>query len=173
MASDEICRQLAYHAAGDFANFDVIKLAYSLCNYFEVTTEAAPYVNSQGIRSDATRLSMKIVEESIKVRGGSNYWFQTFLPACAREGKVSLRSRREKKEREFLVLPRHEAGFRHGLAVIADSLTNPPTPSPRNTSGDLLPDVRGRSLAQGRADLQRHPARVQRAGHRQRLRVRL
>jgi hypothetical protein len=36
VASDEICRQLAYYAAKDFANFDVIKLAYSLCTYYEV-----------------------------------------------------------------------------------------------------------------------------------------
>lgn len=31
-----MCRQLAYFAAGDLGTFDVIKLAYSLCTYYEV-----------------------------------------------------------------------------------------------------------------------------------------
>lgn len=34
--SCQVCRQLAYFAAGDLGTFDVIKLAYSLCTYYEV-----------------------------------------------------------------------------------------------------------------------------------------
>lgn len=111
-----MCRQLAYFSAGDTGMFDVIKLAYSLCTYYEVrpftstrtprrpeawvTTEgttpfsfklgevlmaghiccaratspliqtsekAAPYVTREGLSSNATRLSMKLVEDSLKV----------------------------------------------------------------------------------------------------------
>jgi hypothetical protein len=66
VASDEICRQLAYHYAGDNANFDVMRLAYSLCSYHEINTQAMRYVTN-GCQPSATRLSMKLLQEAIKV----------------------------------------------------------------------------------------------------------
>jgi hypothetical protein len=32
VSADEVCRQMAYHAARDFTNFDIIKLVYSKYN---------------------------------------------------------------------------------------------------------------------------------------------
>ena len=41
MSYDELCRQLAFRAAGDTASFDVIRLAYSLLTYYSVSTQLA------------------------------------------------------------------------------------------------------------------------------------
>jgi hypothetical protein len=39
VSADEVCRQMAYHAARDFTNFDPIKMTYS--KYSLITTAAA------------------------------------------------------------------------------------------------------------------------------------
>jgi len=44
VAFDDVCRQLAYHAAGDTSLFDVVILSYSLLTYVHITNALLGYV---------------------------------------------------------------------------------------------------------------------------------
>jgi len=68
VASDEICRQIAYHTANDNGQFDVIRLIYSLATFHEISTQAVPYITNLNNPSSATPLTTQVIQEALKVR---------------------------------------------------------------------------------------------------------
>jgi len=76
VSSNELCRQLAYHAAGDTNSFDIIRLAYSLLTWIRCTqtlsggTTAGEIAPGEGLSSDilqVPKLNKKLVAAALDV----------------------------------------------------------------------------------------------------------
>ncbi|CAM9223214.1 unnamed protein product [Phaeothamnion confervicola] len=61
VSADEICRQMAYHAAGDYTNFDVVKLAYSLLTHHRVATSEGCFNRGPSM------LNSKVVQKALDI----------------------------------------------------------------------------------------------------------
>lgn len=72
MASNELCRQIAYRTAGDSSSFDVIRLAYSLLTYFRSTQSllglaGRELIPGQGVSpgTQVTRLNERLLQAAL------------------------------------------------------------------------------------------------------------
>ncbi len=70
VAVDALCRQLAYHHAGDAQAFDVVELAFSLAVYIDTSSSHMHAAGSGTTASDApqsTPLNAKLVSDALAV----------------------------------------------------------------------------------------------------------
>ncbi|CAM9753165.1 unnamed protein product [Chrysoparadoxa australica] len=61
VSADELCRQMAYHSAGDYSNFDIIKMAYSLLTHQRIIKSPASFQRSQ------SALTTKVREKALDI----------------------------------------------------------------------------------------------------------
>ena len=93
IASDDLCRQLAFHNSGDSQSFDVIVLVYSMLTYYETSGSMFLTALTRGVvrgrEGLVTTTNMKLIKAALAVLFQSQAMDGTWRKGNEKHMKIS------------------------------------------------------------------------------------